>query len=158
MGKPIAIPRILGIDWWWLMLVGMMEGFARYALHVPLWVPTISGFWFLLQAGWLRVAEPRSRAIFLYLTYGFGSIGVAAMPSYFPDGHWLSNVVGVVLGVIGIAGIFVFRSEMVRHFTETDPRGIELGGVMTFFFSGLYFQYWFHQIYVEQNEADLRVT
>jgi hypothetical protein len=44
---------------------------------------------------------------------------------------------------------------MQEHFKVTDPRGIELNGVMTFFFSELYFQYWFHQIYVEQNEPDL---
>jgi len=71
---------------------------------------------------------------------------------------WIGNSLWIASFAAGIAGIFIFRYEMEKHFKETDPRGIELGFVMTFFFSTLYFQYWFHQIYVEQHEADMRLT
>jgi len=55
-------------------------------------------------------------------------------------------------------GAFLFRDELEKHFRETDPRGIELNGFMTFFFNFIYFQYWFHQVYLEQHEVDLRLT
>jgi len=158
MGKQIRIPKILAIDWWWLLIVGLFETYLRYLFHLPDWVPSISGFWVFLQAGWLLKAEPRSRAIYYYACSTLAEI-IVSMPwvSRFLS-NYLAAFLGFCIAATWIAGIFIFRAEMVRHFTQTEPRGVELGPIMTFFFNILYFQYWFHQIYVEQNEPDLRFT
>jgi hypothetical protein len=157
MGQRLAIPRILGLSWWWLLAVGIAESYVRYLFHLPEWVPSITGFWFIVQAVWLRMAEPTSKAVYLYVVFLVGEPlgGFALAFAKVPD--WLASLGSIADLVLWIAAIFVFRAEMERHFKETDPRGIHLNGVMTFFFSGLYFQYWFQQIYAEQNEADLRL-
>jgi hypothetical protein len=41
---------------------------------------------------------------------------------------------------------FIFRSELLQHFNTVEPIGLQLSGVMTFFFGGLYFQYHFNRI------------
>jgi hypothetical protein len=155
----LAIPRLLGISWWGLLLLGVFEAIVRfYVVHWPAWIPSISGLWYFLQAGWLKVAEPKSRAIYFYIVSTVGDIFLAVIAGRVAHRKWIESPIDLALFAIWVTGLFVFRSEMKRHFTETDPRGIELSALMTFFFSLLYFQYWFHQIYMEQNEADLSLT
>ncbi len=104
------------------------------------------------------MAEPDSKAIYFYLVFIVSDCIDGFIPSRGAVFNILVSAYEVVVCICSLAGIFVFRSEMVRHFTETEPRGIELGGVMTFFFNLLYFQYWFHEICREQNEVDVSLT
>ena len=39
------------------------------------------------------------------------------------------------------------RNTLERHFNTTDPVGLRLSGVMTFFFGGIYFQYHLNRIH-----------
>lgn len=52
----------------------------------------------------------------------------------------------VVILALGIAAIFGMRASLLRHYNQIEPIGLKLGGVMTFFFSVLYFQYHFRRI------------
>jgi len=157
VGKRLAIPRILGIDWWWLLVIGLFEGYVRFAMHVPQWVPSVSGLWMVGQVVWLKIAEPRSRSVYLYVVLWIGDTASEVLPKSFrhPGGYGLSRRLP---GGTPHCGAFLFRDELEKHFRETDPRGIELNGFMTFFFNFIYFQYWFHQVYLEQHEVDLRLT
>jgi len=164
VGTRLAIPRYLGIDWWWLLLVLIVEGTVRHYLPIPPWIPSITVVWMVVQAAWLRSAEPRSKALYFYLAMAVIDLGLALAPSTV---NWLGDGSSTVGGVIGasiglldagltIVGIFVFRSEMEDHFNLTDPLGLGLSGVMTFFFSVFYFQYHFHELYERQQyEASL---
>ena len=158
MGKRLAIPRILGIDWWWLLVIGLFEGYVRFAMHVPQWVPSVSGLWMVGQVVWLKIAEPRSRSVYLYVVLWIGDTASEVLPKSFRHPQCVMDFLGVCLAVLLIVALFLFRDELEKHFRETDPRGIELNGFMTFFFNFIYFQYWFHQVYLEQHEVDLRLT
>ena len=50
----------------------------------------------------------------------------------------ITNVVIVIFAYIGIFGM---RRSLINHYNSAEPIGLQLGGVMTFFFSILYFQY-----------------
>ena len=43
--------------------------------------------------------------------------------------------------ILEIVTIFLIRSDLERHYNEREPYGLQLNGLMTFFFSFLYFQY-----------------
>jgi len=157
-GRPIRIWRVLGVvDWWWVLLVGALEVWAHVALRIPGWIPSLSILWVFVQASWLKQAEPGSKSIYFYLM----ATAAQLIGSIHPIGglsQLLLTVVSLISSITWIVGIFVFRDEMRRHFTQVDPRGLELSGVMTFFFSTLYFQYWLRQIYKEQTEPNLSLT
>jgi hypothetical protein len=138
-GKALPIPRLLGIPWWWLFLVGIAESGVRYFLHVPDWMPSVTGLWWVVQALWLRAAEPRSRAIYLYFAAEVLSFVIGVLPNRWSD-RWDVALASIFVAVLYIAAVFVFRSEMEHHFNTTEPRGLVLGGVMTFLLNILYFQ------------------
>jgi hypothetical protein len=48
-----------------------------------------------------------------------------------------------------IAGSFSMKNSIEEHYNTVEPIGLELNGVMTFFFNVFYFQYHFTKI----NEA-----
>jgi hypothetical protein len=159
MGRPLAIPRILGIEWWTLLIAGMFEYWLRILLHVPPWVPWITGLWMLGQAVWLRLAEAKSIAIYIDLVALVMTVLANLINSTWSGiPVWARVCLGISAFGVWITGRIVFRYEMERHFTETDPRGVSLSMVMTVCFGELYFQYWFHQIYLEQNQVDVQVT
>jgi hypothetical protein len=157
MGKPLAIPRILGINWWSLLVISLFESYARYLFRVPHWVPEIWEFWMLGQALWLRLAQPSSIAIYLYLASGAASMLLVVMEERPATPAWIGLSLSLLFFCGYVAGIFQFRDEIVRHFKWTDPRGVELRGVWGLVFGVLYFQYWFHQIYLEQQQLHLEV-
>ncbi len=157
-GRRIQIWPVLGdLDWWWLLLAGIPEELVRRLFHVPPWIPRLTLIWCLVQAAWLKKADPRSNALYLYAAATATQM-LAAIPvqsqlelHLLITSRWLSLAAWLI-------GIFVFRDEMRKHFTAIDPRELELSGVMTLFFSTLYFQYWFHQLYVEQTDSSLSLT
>lgn len=55
----------------------------------------------------------------------------------------LLNLVIIVTALIGVFGM---RSSLVRYYNSIENIGLKLSGVMTFFFSILYFQYHFSRI------------
>jgi hypothetical protein len=158
MGKRLAIPRILGIDWWWILIVGLFEAYARYFFHVRGWIPSIWEIWMFGQMIWLKRAEPNDSAIYFFALWWALQETTTAIPAFQHMPQWSNALLGLVVTGLQFVSIFVFRAGMEKHISETEPRGLQLSGVMTFFFNELYFQYWFHQIYLEQNAPDGALT
>jgi hypothetical protein len=105
--------------------------------------------WDIVQAVWLNKLETASKALFYYIIADACALGgfviFAAAPAHTSPGPvpYLFQVVAVILVLIGR---FSFRSSMEKHFNGPDPIGLSLGGVMTFFFGGIYFQYHINDI------------
>ena len=139
-------------------MIGAGEGVLRHYAHAPAWVPQSGEVWFIGLAVWLKSAEPKSKSLYLVL----GSLtlslllGVSSLARYLPG--LLDAAFALADAGLAIASIFIFRDEMEKHFNEVDPIGLRLSGIMTFFFSVLYFQYWFHEMYEAQNAVDTRLT
>src|SRR5580704_205997 len=48
--------------------------------------------------------------------------------------------------VIWLIGVFSMKASIEEHFNTVEPIGLQLSGVMTFFFNVIYFQYHFTEI------------
>jgi len=107
--------------------------------------------WMFVQAAWVRKVNPNSKAIFYYIAaFVFDVIAIVAQLTMIFAGRngsstgTLSAVHFVCLLayiVLFLAAIFTMRSDLEEHFNGPEPIGLSLSGVMTFFFSVLYFQY-----------------
>jgi hypothetical protein len=140
------------------LLAGFHPGAANSGADFGTWFLTA---WGLLQAGWLRSADRRSRAIFWY-----GAAAVLDLLAYAADSFLLhqrpiAHIMTLIFVLAGVAaaitGIFIFRSDMTRYFRETQDPWFELTWWMSLIFSDFYFQYHFHRM-AEYQAAGLDLT
>jgi|ERR1700733_1938217 hypothetical protein len=104
--------------------------------------------WLIVQANWVRKVRGKSTAFVLAIVYG-NMIPAMALVAFVggrmgatEDSSWLNVVIAVgVLGIVvlWIATVFTLRAEL-----SESPIDIPLGGVMTFLFGPIYFQYFLH--------------
>ncbi len=103
--------------------------------------------WFCIQAGYVRRIDPTSKARMFIVLAVLGSllqIGVALAGVAMGDmivAPLLGMLIGLAAAALAIVAVFSMRASLVRHFNGPEPFGLRLSGVMTFFFSVLYFQY-----------------
>jgi hypothetical protein len=122
--------------------------------------------WMFVQAAWMRKVNPNSKALFYYIAaivvyvimIGGDVAMIASGSSGTPSAGTsaLLAVCGIAYCVLFIVAIFTMRSDMEEHFTGPEPIGLSLSGVMTFFFSILYFQYHFTRINEIKRAARFR--
>jgi drug/metabolite transporter (DMT)-like permease len=112
--------------------------------------------WDVVEAAWLRKIEPESKALYIYL----GALILLAcifVASFSATAHHESSPVTSVLQlayfVVILFARFNFKHWFEQHFNAAEPMGVELSGVMTFFFGGIYFQYHMNDI-VRRKQAD----
>jgi hypothetical protein len=118
--------------------------------------------WNLIQALWIKKVQPETKALqwyivilsiavvsifvtisrFAFLMHGHGA-GHHEAPSIVAVSYMLS---AASLVMNWIVYPFAMRDSLLKHFNESDPIGLELSGVMTFFFGSLYFQYHLNRI------------
>jgi len=55
-------------------------------------------------------------------------------------------LLNVAIVVVMLMAVFGMRKSIVRYYNTVEPIQLQLSGVMTFFFSVLYFQYHFSRI------------
>ncbi len=101
--------------------------------------------WIIVQAAWIKKVEPESKA----LLYVIIAIALILTGSATNAAHQMGGFGGVFsLGglVMWLIGIFSMKASIEQHFNTVEPIGLQLSGVMTFFFNVIYFQYHFTEI------------
>jgi hypothetical protein len=58
----------------------------------------------------------------------------------------VSGLLELAYVVVLLVGRFKLRTSLERHYNTDEPMGLALGGVMTFFFGCIYFQYHLNDI------------
>jgi hypothetical protein len=118
--------------------------------------------WNLVQAFWIKKVQPDTKALLFYwlvlaLAVVNIAFSVARMVAVFSGGTAAKHTMLTLLWISApftIASLlmqwivypFAARESLLRHFNESDPVGLRLSGVMTFFFGSLYFQYHLNRI------------
>jgi hypothetical protein len=111
--------------------------------------------WDFVQVLWVKRVEPESKALLYFIALiilwvlNLGStIGRTAvmMHGTLPRNTLLSTLISLAVLVVLIVYRFAMRSSLEQHFNGPEPIGLQLGGVMTFFFGCLYFQYHLNRI------------
>jgi hypothetical protein len=126
-------------------LVGMYTSLRYHEL-----VDSIAGdAWAFYLCLWIRSLDSDTRSPFWCDVYVVVELACAALnmrqnPSRIVDGT--IAFLGLASVVLGIVTIFLIRSDLQRHYNDREPYGLQLSGVMTFFFSFLYFQYHLYDI------------
>jgi zinc-ribbon domain len=120
--------------------------------------------WTFKEARFVKKIDPASKAIRMLvvsLACIVGQIVLSVMVGFVSrSGATALAVVIMILNfailIAGLIAIFGMRSSLVKHYTIVEPIGLRLSGVMTFFFSILYFQYHFSRIAEWKKTGTLR--
>jgi hypothetical protein len=62
-------------------------------------------------------------------------------------------ILQIVYYALVLVARYSLRSSLEEHYNGPEPMGLDLSGVMTFFFGGIYFQYHINDI-VRRKAAD----
>jgi len=132
----------------WFVLSGLIEQYAPSAYQELLESLVVDG-WTLYLCLWIRKLDPDSKSafwcdVYLVIELIYASLTIRQNPS--PSLHSAIVVLGLASGVLGIATIYLIRSDLLKHYNEREPLGLHLGIVKTFFLSFFYFQYHLHEI------------
>jgi len=146
MKQPTLYPDPPDLRWWIALLLGVITLGAFFVL------------WDVVQAAWLRRVERSSLALICYCV-ALVLFVVNAPAQWASINHALFNgpsvetpfAIWLSLSAIAtrLVARFVMRSALCRHFTHTEPLGMQLNWFLTLLLGGLYFQYHFNEV----NEA-----
>jgi hypothetical protein len=141
------------MPWWALFLILVVVNVAGRLIApttVGRLLPSmLAKAWGVYLALWIRSVNPRSYSIF-WTTGTFLSDAVLSGLELVPDQSAIVSL-GILLWIVlaigtGITAIYVVRHELQEHYRRVEPVGLDLGPVLTFFFSYIYFQYHLHDI------------
>lgn len=137
MAQPFAYSDPPNLHWVVLLIISIFT-FGFFGL-----------VWVFVQAIWMRSVAPQSRAIVYYT----GAVAIYALYFVFSVDlavHHERSGYPLLLSLIALifiyAGRFSLRNSLERHFNSVEHIGLVLGGVMTFFFGEIYFQYHINRI------------
>ena len=105
--------------------------------------------WAIYLCLWIRKLEPGAMSIFWCSAFVVLElvISVPAGPAPASAGITIfGGILALLAIVIWIVTIYLIRAELHYHYNVREPIGLYLIGVMTFFFSFLYFQYHLYKI------------
>ncbi len=122
----------------------------HWALVLLLSVVTCGIFlwiWALVEANWVRKVQPTSKGMVLWSFTILLSL-IEVVLAAFPDDTAKAVAIVLRLGgaILWITGTFSMKSSIEEHYNTAEPLGLELNGVLTFFFNVFYFQYHFTKI------------
>ncbi len=111
--------------------------------------------WAFKQAAFVKKIDPSSKAVILMavtllgmvaqIVIAFGAMGSRSSASV-SAAAGIVMILNLVIIVTGLVTVFSMRTSIERYYNTVEPMGLRLSGVMTFFFTILYFQYHFSRI------------
>jgi hypothetical protein len=101
--------------------------------------------WIVVQAVWLRKVQPESKG-FIYVVSSIGLFMAAGVMNASHQIVEAGGIINLAAIVVWLIGIFSMKNSIEEHFNSAEPIGLQLSGVMTFFFNMIYFQYHFTEI------------
>jgi len=101
--------------------------------------------WALLQGNWARKLSGDNKPLVLVAMYpagmvaGFLTIALFRLPA-------LGGLLIIAGAIIYLVGVFSIKAAMEEYYNSTENIGLQMSGVMTFFFSTVYIQYHINSI------------
>ena len=102
--------------------------------------------WALIQANWARKLSNDNKPMVLVAMYPAGMIAGFMTIVLNRDLAALGSLFFIAGAIVYLVGIFSIKSAMEEYYTTTENIGLQLSGVMTFFFSTVYIQYQINSI------------
>jgi hypothetical protein len=143
------VPPPVRLHWGWVLALSLLtRGY-------------FNSIWMIVQANWIKRVTGREDVLWwsianvamlpvLVIVSIMAGVTMALVPHLGAnDGN--SSTVLVAAGALGAVlylAVYLKTAFTLREALELPPIGIPLGGVMTFLFSGIYFQYMLHDYVV----------
>lgn len=113
--------------------------------------------WMFIQSTWVRKIDSRSNATNYLIGYVvLAVIGVVMDESDSSGVRSFGGVLQLLCYVLFYCAYYSMRRSMIDYFNKIEPIELRLSGVMTFFFSVLYFQHHMTRIAEWRATGDLR--
>ena len=116
--------------------------------------------WVFRLCLWIRSLDAETRSpfwcdVYVVVQLSCVLIGLHRNPSIAEQG--IASSLALASLLLGIWTIYLIRSDLLKHYNQREPYGLELNGFMTWFFSFLYFQSQLYPIAkAKKREAEQR--
>jgi hypothetical protein len=102
--------------------------------------------WALVQANWARKLIGDNKPMVLVAMYPAGMVAGVLTTILFPRSAGLGGILILAGAIVYLFGMFSIKAAMEEYYSTTENIGLQLSGVMTFFFSTVYIQYHINSI------------
>jgi uncharacterized protein DUF4339 len=102
--------------------------------------------WAMLQANWARKLSGDNKPMVLVAMYPAGIIAGILTNALYPHSAPLGALLTIAGSIVYLFGMFSIRAAMEEYYNSTENIGLQMSGVMTFFFSTVYIQYQINSI------------
>jgi hypothetical protein len=102
--------------------------------------------WALIQANWARKLIGDNKPMVLVAMYPAGMVTGVLATVLFPHSAPIGGLFILGGAIIYLVGMFSIKGAMEQYYSTTENIGLQLSGVMTFFFSTVYIQYHINSI------------
>jgi hypothetical protein len=96
--------------------------------------------WALLQGNWARKLSGDNKPLVLVAMYPAGMVAGSLTIILFRNAG-LGGLLIIIGAIIYLVGMFSIKAAMEEYYNSTENIGLQMSGVMTFFFSTVYIQY-----------------
>ncbi|HET6180943.1 MAG TPA: DUF4339 domain-containing protein [Candidatus Sulfotelmatobacter sp.] len=135
---PVAEPQLVelppNLHWSIVLILGLL---TRQLFNLV---------WALIQANWARKLSGDNKPMVLVAMYPAGMVAGLLAIALFPRMTALGGFLIFAGAIIYVVGMFSIKAAMEEYYTTTENIGLQLSGVMTFFFSTVYIQYHINSI------------
>ena len=97
--------------------------------------------WAMIQANWARKLCGDNKPMVLVAMYPAGMIAGIMTSMMYPRAPWIGGLLIIGGSIVYLFGMFAIKAAMEEYYNSTENIGLQLSGVMTFFFSTVYIQY-----------------
>jgi hypothetical protein len=126
--EPQLVPLPPNLHWSIVLILGVL---TRQLFNL---------IWALVQANWARKLSGDNKPMVLVAMYPAGMIaGILTTALYRNAG--LGGLFIIAGAIVYLVGVFSIKAAMEEYYNSTEKVGLQLSGVMTFFFSTVYIQY-----------------
>jgi hypothetical protein len=126
--EPQLVPLPPNLHWSIVLILGVL---TRQLFNL---------IWALVQANWARKLSGDNKPMVLVAMYPAGMIaGILTTALYRNAG--IGGLFIIAGAIVYLFGVFSIKAAMEEYYNSTEKVGLQLSGVMTFFFSTVYIQY-----------------
>src|SRR5438552_636990 len=131
--QPQLVPLPPNLHWSIVLILGIL---TRQLFNL---------IWALVQGNWARKLSGDNKPLVLVAMYPAGMVaGILTMILYRLPA--LGGLLIIAGAIIYLVGVFSIKAAMEEYYNSTENVGLQMSGVMTFFFSTVYIQYHINSI------------
>jgi len=102
--------------------------------------------WALIQANWARRLSGNNKPLVLVAMYPAGMLAGIMTMTLYHQAEALGGLFIIAGAIVYLVGVFAIKHAMEEYYNSTENIGLQMSGVMTFFFSTVYIQYHINKI------------